>query len=71
MPEQVRRAFQVLKRDNVYRGNPVQNCRDSKNGSPTAVVNIAEAVGMSKRRELIAALPVVTQETSHQDLQKL
>lgn len=70
MPEQVRRAFQLLEKDNVYRGNTVQNCRDSKNGSPTAVVNIPGAVGVGKRRKLIAALPVVTQETSHQDLQK-
>lgn len=48
----------------------MQNCRDSKNGSPTAVVNIPEAVSVGKRRKLVAALPVVTQETSHQDLQK-
>lgn len=70
MPEQVRRAFQLLEKDNVYRGNPVQNCRDSKNRSPTAVVNIPGAVGVGKRRRFVAALHVVTQETSHQDLQK-
>lgn len=70
MPELVRRVFQLLEKDNVYRGSPVQNCRDSKNGSPTAVVNIAEAASVGKRRKLVSALPVVTQETSHQDLQK-
>lgn len=48
----------------------MQNCRDSKNGSPTAVVNIPDAVSVGKRRKLVAALPLVTQETSHQDLQK-
>lgn len=48
----------------------MQNCRDSKNGSPTAVVNIPGAVGVGKRRRFVAALHVVTQETNHQDLQK-
>lgn len=43
----------------------MQNCRDNKNESPTAVVNIPEPVGVGKRRKLVAALPVVTQETSH------
>lgn len=71
MPEEVKRAFQLNQKDNVYIGNPVQNCRDSKNGSPTAMVNIPEAVSVGKRRKLVAALPVVTQETSHQDPQKL
>lgn len=70
MPEQVRRAFQLLEKHYVHRANLVQNCRDSKNGSPTAVVNIPEADSVVKRRKLVAALPVVTQETSHQDLQK-
>lgn len=48
----------------VYKGNPVQSCRDSKNGSPAAVVDVPKVVNMGKRMQLAAALPVVTQEKS-------
>lgn len=54
----------------VYKGNSVQSCRDNKNGSPAATVDIPEAVSVGKRMKRAAALPVVTQGTSHRDLQK-
>lgn len=54
----------------VYKGNPVQSCRDGKNGSAAAAVDIPEVVSVGKGMKPAAVLPVVTPETSCRDLQK-